>query len=360
MQSDLNIYVCSTVRHLLFALLRATKHADQLHELIFFTDYQQVELSEWQLGNLPDNIRLHEVTRTSLRRHLNSSLVGRLISFLAMRNLAVPAALCSPIHSWMLEHTDIGQEQFSTEPRLWLFNERNKMSRIFRLLVRQFALIEDGEGNYQLLDSPWWRWPLRLLLGRTIKYRVFGEDRRCTEIWAVHPERLPPPVVAKGRQIDFLAGKNARDLIRSLFALDSVGMQNFDVILATQPIDMLPGVTIAQKQQIYAQIVRHLNDLEYKVLLKVHPAENKADYEHLADTTGAAPGKFPLEALILGAENRIPVISIVSTAGMGFEQYCRRIQLCRNTHERVVPAWADNQNTLENVLNKHLTTAILC
>jgi hypothetical protein len=95
-------------------------------------------------------------------------------------------------------------------------------------------------------------------------------------------------------------------------------------------------------------------------LLKVHPVEDEADYAPLAGLARMAPGKVPLEALILEAETRIPVISIMSSAGMGFEQYCRRIQLSPLAYTREVPAWAANRRDLQTVLDQQLTAAALC
>ncbi len=49
MQPELNIYVCSTVRHLLFALLRADLHREEPHHILFFADYQHTSLADWHL-----------------------------------------------------------------------------------------------------------------------------------------------------------------------------------------------------------------------------------------------------------------------------------------------------------------------
>jgi len=360
MQPKLNIYICSTVRHLLFALLRAARYDDQQHHPIFFSNYQEIDLSDWDLTRLPGNVHYSDVNRHSLRAHLKSSATGNLVYFLAMRNLAVPGFLRDPIHSWVSTHTGISNDDLVNEPALWLFNERNKMSRVFRLLVKQFAIIEDGEVNYRQLKIKWWQWAPRMLLGRTARYRVFGEDPRCKEVWVLKPQRLPHAVKNKGREIDFIAGDSARTLIRSLLNTETAfGTQSNELILATQPIELLPDISIAQKQQLYARIVQHLQQLNCTVFLKIHPSEDPADYHHLDGITRQLPGKVPLEALILSTAIPIPVVSIMSTAGMGFEQYCRRIQLCTTSYSQDVPTWTVNENSFQEILDKYLTAEAL-
>ena len=53
MQPELNIYVCSTVRHLLFALLRSDLLKEETHHILFFADYQHTSLADWHLDSLP-------------------------------------------------------------------------------------------------------------------------------------------------------------------------------------------------------------------------------------------------------------------------------------------------------------------
>lgn len=361
MHNEPNIYICSTVRHLLFSLLRASKLCEESHHILFFSDYQQTSLAEWDLRQLPGNIFVYDLARSEFRHGLGSSLRGRLCYLLAMRNIRAPALLLAPLRAMVARYTPPLSEQLATmQPRLWLFNERNRMARLFRLLVNRFSLIEDGEGNYLLQMCRWWKWPGRRARGLPARSRVFGEEKRCDTIWVLHPERLPDRVRHKGRQIDFLDGPAARDLISRVFrdrAAIAGGVRQ--IILATQPFG-IPGVSKDDKQRVYGRIVNYLSAQGRQVVLKVHPAEDVRDYDFLGDRVIRVPAKIPLEAMLLGSASTQVVLSVLSTAGMGFERYCTRIKLCEDSADdalyfQTVQHWVAEPQLLDRVLKEKLS-----
>jgi hypothetical protein len=214
----MNIYVCSTVRHLLFSLLKASEEPEQEHDILFFSDFQNASLDDWNLDHLPENIVVYNVARQHFRHLLSQTAKGKLYYFLAMRNLAAPTLIREAFTAILESECPDFNARFQQKDnhRLWLFNERNKMSRLFRLLVPTFSILEDGSGNYLEIKTLWWKWPVRALLGRPPRYILFGEDRRCTEILAIFPDRLPDYVKAKGKTIDFLNTPQAKELVRTL------------------------------------------------------------------------------------------------------------------------------------------------
>ncbi|MCB1596136.1 MAG: hypothetical protein KDI87_00335 [Gammaproteobacteria bacterium] len=361
MRTEPNIYVCSTVRHLLFSLLRAASCRDESHYILFFADYQQASLGDWHLDKLPANMTVCELSRGRVRQQLAGSLRGRLCYFLAMRGLRAPAIILGPLHSILAEASpELSRALADTGmPHLWLFNERNRMARLLRLLARRFSVLEDGEGNYLLQRCPWWKWPARLVRGLPARHRVFGEEDRCESVWVLHPERLPAPVRHKGRQIDFLTSSAGLATIRQLFDAETVSAgEAQQVILASQPFG-IPGVTTADKQQVYGQIIDYLQTRGMPVVLKIHPAEDAGDYGFLGEKVRRAPAKIPLEALLLGASRPPIVLSVLSTAGLGFERYCRRIKLCEDgasdsLYFQTVQRWVADPETLDAVLRKKL------
>lgn len=365
MQPELNIYVCSTVRHLLFALLRADLHSEEQHHILFFADYQHASLADWHLDSLPVNVIVREMSRGSVRQHMDSSVRGRLCYFLAMRNWRAPDALLAPLRalladsapqlSTVLNATRTGQRQ----PLLWLFNERNRMARLLRLLVPRFSLIEDGESNYRLQLCAWWKWPERLLRGLPPRTRVLGEEASCEAIHALTPERLPKRIRDKGRRIDFLEHGSARALMDQIFSgLAANPRHARQVIVATQPF-RIPGVSLADKQRVYDRIISHLETRGVPVVLKNHPAEDAGDYAFLGDRVIRMPGKVPLEAMLPGNTEPLIVVSVFSSAGMGFERYCRRIRLCAESESdalylQTVRSWITEPRKLDEVLKEKL------
>ena len=364
-QAGLNIYVCSTVRHLLFSLLRADLHRDETHHILFFSDYQHTSLADWNLRSLPENIIVHEMSRESFRRHMGNSLRGKLCYFFAMRNWRAPEGLRRPLQALLAETTPelatalAGPQSGNRHPRLWLFNERNKMARLLRLLIPRFSLIEDGESNYHLLLCPWWKWPARLLRGLPPRARVLGEESCCESIQALGPERLPERVRPKGQRIDFLDHPTARTLVDQLFSdLAAIPRHARQVIVATQPF-RIPGVSTTDKQRVYDRIVSHLQAQGKPVVLKNHPAEDAGDYAFLGDRVIRMPGKIPLEAMLPGNTEALTIVSVLSSAGMGFERYCRRIQLCNDSESnalylQTVRSWIAEPRKLDEVLQQKL------
>jgi hypothetical protein len=365
MQPELNIYVCSTVRHLLFALLRADLHKEEIHHILFFADYQHASLADWHLDSLPVNVIVREMSRGSVRQHMDSSVRGRLCYFFAMRNWRAPDALLAPLRalladsapqlSTVLNATRTGQRQ----PLLWLFNERNRMARLLRLLVPRFSLIEDGESNYRLQLCAWWKWPERLLRGLPPRTRVLGEEASCEAIHALTPARLPKRIRDKGRRIDFLEHGSARALMDQIFSgLAANPRHARQVIVATQPF-RIPGVSLADKQRVYDRIISHLETRGVPVVLKNHPAEDAGDYAFLGDRVIRMPGKVPLEAMLPGNTEPLIVVSVFSSAGMGFERYCRRIRLCAESESdalylQTVRSWIAEPRKLDEVLKEKL------
>ncbi|MCL4791581.1 MAG: hypothetical protein KJ040_05960 [Gammaproteobacteria bacterium] len=365
MQPELSIYVCSTARHLLFALLRADLHRAESHHILYFADYQHASLADWDLGSLPANIMVHEMSRSSVREYMDDSLRGRLCYFFAMRNWRAPAGLRGPLRTLLadsapelsaaLTRTQAGNRQ----PQLWLFNERNRMARLLRLLIGRFSLIEDGESNYRLQLCPCWKWAGRLLHGLPPRSRVMGEETSCTAIYALNPERLPGRIRHKGRRIDFLDHGSARAMMERIFSsLATIPRHAQQVIVATQPF-RIPGVSLADKQRVYERIVSHIQALGRPVVLKNHPAEDADDYSFLGDRVTRLPGKIPLEAMLPGNTAPPGIVSVLSTAGMGFERYCRRIKLCEDSpsdalYLQTVRRWIADPRKLDAVLQEKL------
>jgi hypothetical protein len=110
---------------------------------------------------------------------------------------------------------------------------------------------------------------------------------------------------------------------------------------------------------VYDRIISYLETRGVPVVLKNHPAEDAGDYAFLGDRVIRVPGKVPLEAMLPGNTEPLIVVSVFSSAGMGFERYCRRIRLCAESDSdalylQTVRSWIAEPRTLDEVLKEKL------
>jgi hypothetical protein len=246
-------------------------------------------------------------------------------------------------------------ELLSEPRRLWLFNQRNRMSRLFRLLSPTFQIIEDGEANYFPKTVPAWKRPARLLLGLPVKHRYFGEDKRCREIWVQDVGRLPEYIRDKGRRIDFIDTTAARAAAVILFGSQAALDDDQPVaILATQRLEVYKGSSLDGKLALYRITVRHLQNAGYKVYLKPHPAEDQSEYNSFSDDSGVLDNNIPLEVYLCNTTQPALVVSMFSAAGLGFEKICRRLPLIEKNHLEEYICWIKQPKLLEAVLTEKI------
>ncbi len=361
----MNIYICSTVRHLLFALLKASQNDSEQHHILFFSDFQQASLHDWNLGSLPESIVVHDVQRADFRAQLGSRWQTRLYYYLAMRNLAAPAPLQQAFLQVLARTCPVFGAAFAAARHrsLWLFNERNKMARLFRLTTPRFSVIEEGAGNYLGVHVAAWKKPLRLLLGRPPGQWYFGEDRRCDAVWVQHPDKLPAYVRHKGRRIDFFSDRSGHDLVLQLFpAQDELRLPANTVILATSPVDDLDGISKEQKLRLFRLLADQLETQGYAVRIKPHPRENSADYAEYGERLLRSTAKLPLELFILASDAVLTVVSPYTSAGIGMEAQVRPVQLLSNPADRgaaaaEIKAWLEQPPQLRARLEQQLSAA---
>ena len=358
----MNFYICSTVRHLLFALLKAFSEKDEVHKIVFFADYQQTSLKAWNLSDLPKNIDVYESNRRKFRDHLTRTLRGKLYYFLAMRNSIAPAYIEEAFFNTLQElHPDIAQSFQRSHPRyLWLFNERNKMARVFRLVNQEFFMIEEGSGNYHYFNKSFWRWPGRALLGRPANKLSFGEDKRCKKLLVSYPENVPPYVRHKAQKLEFLDTPDAKEKTRRMFG----SMIDFDaisesIIVATSPLDEMDGLDTSQKLALYRLVIESVSGAGCSAALKLHPRENPQDYASIADSIYVLPEKFPLEIIILLSQEPVTILSFFTSAGIGLEPYFNLLELCERsdsegyeTHK--LYEWIEHPDRLQELIETRI------
>ena len=323
-------YICSTVRHLLFSLYKAQDGNNQA-VIVFFYDYQNIEPQQLDVTQLPDNINLILVSRKSLVKHIKKSgLMGRFILFCSLRGIPVANSILSKLTN-LLQRYD---SNFNfTIDNLFLFNDNNKMSRLFRLLNQSYSMIEDGMGNYvehKINSKP--KQLLRLLSNKNPRYYVFGERKQCDYIYAIHPEKLPNSLLHKGKRLVLSKNKTYTSNIQRCFRFDkSYRLDKKTLIIATQPtLNILKGKLIDNGffHEIYDLIISKSRSEGFEPLLKLHPKESESDYLSFKekDVTFLS-NKQPLELYLLSSTDTVNIISINSSAGIGMEEYCNIYKL---------------------------------
>ena len=143
----MNLYVCSTLRHFLFSISKACCQPNERSAILFFYDYQGVDKDKINKNIKNINIEIILISRKELFSKLKNSWLGKLTLFLSMRNIQ-PNEQVIKLTSYQLIKLKILKPSDFNNLSLFVFNDKNKVSRIFKLLIKKYEIIEDGVGNY--------------------------------------------------------------------------------------------------------------------------------------------------------------------------------------------------------------------
>ena len=350
----MNIYLCSTVRHLLFSLLKALTESEKNSLVIMIADQQNIDVTKFNCGRLPPNVKVIFLRREELRKSIYSNIQGQTIKQFANFNIKtspftrrkISNLLLNKTLNLSLSHSDIAQSQ------LFLFNDRNKISRLFRLAFEQYSLIEEGLANYSGIKLK----PLEklnaLISKSKRKMRYFGDDIRCKKIYLLNIKKAPQPLSHKVRPITFLQNKEAIQQCNTFF---NVRPDNHkQCILATQPLED-SGVDLA----IYKKIISACQEHNMSVMIKPHPREDIQRYLISFPEIPLIDSKLPLELIAVNKPVKCSILSIYSTAGMGFETYCRRINIIKDNEIEQVQNYLDSWKVNLNLVDDRINNLIL-
>lgn len=326
----MNLYICSTLRHLLFSVLKAINEPDKSSHILLFYDYQKIAPELLDVNSLPPHIRVTLLSRRELTQKMKSSIEGKLYLALALRAIPLPSNIkknvVQKIKSLIPELNFI-----LSDLNLYVFNERNKMSRLFRLMVPEYDMIEDGVGNYYEVPIKFPKTFIRKLQGMPAKSWVFGESKNCRLIHVIFPEKLPKRVQQKGIEINFLKNLENLEIINNIFKFKAFNIKGSElVIIATQPIPNTRLKNMINDDFLYLinqEIIAYCSKNNIDVLMKVHPRENENEYKNIFPNIQFLPSKAPLELQILNSNKNISIVSINSSAGLGLEKYSTRLTL---------------------------------
>ena len=343
----MNIYLCSTVRHLLFSLLKGLTEPEQKNIIFMITDQQNIDPANFDCSTLPVHVDVIFITRKSLREQMYTGIKGNIIKQMASFNVKTSPTTRQKIGN-LLFNTSLGLSLTDTEiaqGQLFLFNDRNKMSRLFRLAFENYNLIEEGFANYYSISLKRFEQKLRKV-GIPIKYRYFGSDARCTNIQLLNPEQAPKAIKNKTHSIDFIHSQLINDYCHTFFKLNIT--QKFTAIIATQPLQDSDMALI-----IYGEMIRQLTENNIQCVLKPHPREDIQFYKKAFPHIPVIEAKIPLELIACQSEAKSHIYSVYSTAGLGFEKYCQRINLIRDDEQQpellksIMSSWKEDPNLIK-------------
>ncbi len=326
-----NLYICSTVRHVMLSVFNAVK-SNKYSTIVLFNDYQNIPSTLINTSNLPSNINIILASRDELTSEIKrKGLIGKFIIKSSMLGLRIPNVLKNSLTSYINNYKNILPDLGSYE--LFVFNDDNKMSRLFRLLVPTYKMIEDGMRNYIEIPihSPVKK-IFRRFKGYASKTMIMGEKKECLEIHLLSPEKSPLTVKDKVKKLTLSKSGHAVEVVSELFQVDNYTNEKRTIILATQPTskeNALRFKDINFVKKVYQDIYKQAINAGYNVVLKLHPSEPKDDYNKLFKGVEQLPPKLPVELFLMLSDKKMGIVSLFSSVGMGLEEYCDVFQILK-------------------------------
>ncbi len=318
-----DIYLCSTVRHLMLALLKATNNLESESLILVILDQQNLCASNFNLETLPNNVKIRFINRKEVLANSYSRKYGLLLKILATTNVYPTKYIRKSMVFGVLDEV-LGVEIDYVLSTLYLFNDRNRLSRLIRLAFDEYHLIEDGLSNYSGIKLNTIENIKRIFSKKQHNYRYLGDDVRCKTIALLNPQEAPSDIKDKVIRINFVNAESVVSYCFPFFAVNEKDSINVDCVIATQPIS-IGGLTGSDNDLIiYKNMVDWLESKKITFSFKVHPRENAERYKKEFPNVNFIDAKVPLELIVFGSKTKIEILSIYSSAGLGFEDYCNR------------------------------------
>jgi len=314
-------------------------------------DQQNIDKNNFELSHLPKNIDVVFFNRSELRQKVYSGAQGKLIKLMANYKVSLPRSYQKKIAT--LIFNKIFKVKVTTKElnssTLYLYNDRNKMSRLFRLAFTSYHLIEEGVGNYYGQPLKRFEQLVTFISGSKSTMRYFGDDKRCKSISLINAEKSPELLKHKVKSVDFI---NKESINKYCIGFFKIPMNtNPQCILATQPIKNCNVDMI-----IYTKIISACKKNNITVAIKPHPREDISRYVAEFPNHLIIESKIPLELVVFRADKKINILSIYSSAGLGFEKYCSQIKLIEDNEleniELLFSQWATDINLVDSRLDK--------
>ena len=218
----MDIYLCSTVRHLLFSLLRSLSNEGQVSHIFFICDQQKIDKNNYDRTCLPENIFISFIKREDIKKKLTKTITGTFVKTIAQFNIKTSSFLREKMRGFVFENIlALKNSATSLESaQLYLFNDRNKISRVFRLAFKNYSIIEDGLSNYSGKKFNFFEKIKALILFNKQNMRYLGDDKRCKEIYLLKPKDAPEFIKEKVKNINFITAKDIDKYCYNFFKVE--------------------------------------------------------------------------------------------------------------------------------------------
>lgn len=354
--SSMNLYLCSTIRHLMLAVLKALNEPHTQSIILLITDQQNLQEADFDVSALPKNVNIRFVNRKKILSNAYRGTAGVLLKCAAITGLRPFPSLKQYSRQKVL-HQALGLND-TADFQLFLFNDRNRLARLLKLSVDSYSVIEDGLSNYYGVPLSYFDKLKQVFSGNKSTLRYIGDSSRCREIWLLNVDKAPKEISGKTRDINFIQPRNVTEFCYPLFKISESLDKSIDAIIATQPISVGNLTASNFDLNVYSDLIDHLKNKKKNFICKLHPRESIQRYQDALPGVKFIQGKIPLELLIFGAEKKLDILSIYSSAGMGFESYCTRKTLVNDTEAEVMAdifdTWRKDPAQLEQRLNSIL------
>ncbi|WEM42436.1 glycosyltransferase family 52 [Photobacterium sp. DA100] len=352
----MNLYLCSTIRHLMLAVLKSLDEPQVAATILLIKDQQNLREVDFDIEALPKNIDIQFVNRKQILSRAYCGLSGSLLKLTAVAGIRPTSSLQVYTRKKVLQQI-FGLQDLS-DLQLYLFNDRNRLSRLLKLAVNQYTVIEDGLSNYYGVPLSKFDKLKKIFSGNKNTLRYIGDSSRCSGIWLLNPDKAPRDIADKVHDIDFINAKNVSEYVFPLFKATGCLDPSADAIIATQPISVGNLTASNFDLEVYSELIEQLNKHQRRFICKLHPRESIERYQRAFPDCIFLQGKVPLELLIFGAKKKLDVLSIYSSAGMGFEKYCTRKTLINENEAEIMAdvfdSWRTDRSELEKRLNNIL------
>lgn len=287
------------------------------------SDQQNIDENNFDPSCLPANVKIHFIQRQMIRTQLYQGVLGKLLKLVVIRNIKTTAAMRKHTHNILFKKTLGLNITYSPQNELILYNERNKISRLFRLAFAEYSMIEEGVGSYSSVKLKKSEKFIDTIFGNKRQYRHFGDDPRCKHLYLLTPSKGPKALQHKIRPIDFVDDNVIIKYGYKFFKYHA--QHNYAFIIATQP-HVIEGFDLV----IYQKLIQALDAKSIKFAIKVHPREDIECYKQAFPGIELIESKIPLELIIFGSTDKCRILSICTSAGTGFEKYCTRLNLLKD------------------------------
>jgi len=357
----MNIYLCSTVRNLLFALLKTLAEPKQKSCIVMICDQQNIDVNNYDSTVLPEHVKVKFIRRKSISELLSGKFSGAFFRVAAVLNVKTSSRFRSFVYTRLFNGLLKELELLTaTDSNLFLFNDRSRTARLFRLAFSDYSLIEDGLANYYGLKLKRLEFVWRAITFHAFDKRYLGDDKRCHTIFMLKPLRAPDVLKSKVQPVTFIDRENITGTCYAFFGFKREVARNYNLnwVLATQPISVGKLTTTDFDLVIYNKVLAHMKKMGVQVALKIHPREQAARYIDAFPGYELLESKIPIELMILGANEGCKIVSIYSTAGMGFEQYCQRITLIKDDESEIMQdiftQWRNDGGLLDDRIDEQV------